>query len=322
MLDLITIGDSTFDTYLILEQHQKTCSLSTNKKMLCFNYAEKTPIENTAQSVGGNAANVAVGVKKLGSKTAIVTELGDDINGHIIKEELEKMKVDVSLVKKIKNVATRYSIILNYCGERTILSYHAKRNYSLPKLPKTKWLYYTSLGKSFEKLQINLEKYLGKNQDVKLAFNPGSYQMNKGLNTVKQILPQVSILFVNKEEACKLVGKKETPKKLLSSLHKMGAKMIVITDNQNGSYAFDGEHSYFMPIYKVNMIAMTGAGDAYTSGFLGAILSGKHFTEAMVWGTANASSVIQEFGSQQGLLNKKQLDKIMKENKSIQAKII
>ena len=318
MLDLITIGDSTFDTFLILEQHKKTCELSTNKKKICFNYAEKTPIENTAQSVGGNAANVAVGVRKFGAQTAIVTELGDDINGHIIEEELIKAKVETTFVKKVKNEQTRYSVVLNYCGERTILSYYAKRNYSLPKLPTSKWIYYTSLGKSFEKLQTQLEKYLDKNKETKLALNPGSYQINKGINHIKKILPEVEILFVNKEEACKLVDKKETPKKLLSSLHTMGAKMVVITDNTNGSYAFDGKHKYFMPIYQVDMIAMTGAGDAYTSGFLSAILSGKHFAEAMTWGNANASSVIQKFGSQKGLLNKQQLHKILKENEKIQ----
>ncbi|MDD2656334.1 MAG: carbohydrate kinase family protein [Patescibacteria group bacterium] len=322
MFDLITIGDSTFDTFLILEEKNNACSLSKNKKLLCFNYADKTPIENTAQSVGGNAANVAVAVRKLGFRTSIVTELGDDINGHIIKEQLAEMKVDTSMVKKLKNNTTRYSIVLNYCGERTILSYYAKRNYTLPILPKTKWIYYTSLGKSFEKIQDKLIKHLQKNPEIKLAINPGSYQINMGLEKIKQILPFTDLLIVNKEEAEKLTGKKQSHKQLLSALHKAGAKMIVLTDNENGSYAFDGEYSYFMPIYKVNMIAMTGAGDAYTSGFLGAIFSGKHFTEAMVWGTANASSVIQEFGSQQGLLNKKQLDKIMKENKSIQAKII
>ena len=75
MFDLITIGDSTFDTFLILEEDKNTCSLSKNKKMLCFNYAEKTPINKTAQSVGGNAANVAVAVRKLGKKTAIFEPL-------------------------------------------------------------------------------------------------------------------------------------------------------------------------------------------------------------------------------------------------------
>ncbi|MFA7245022.1 MAG: carbohydrate kinase family protein [Candidatus Magasanikbacteria bacterium] len=311
MFDLITIGDSTFDTFLILEEKNHACTLSKNKKLISFNYAEKTPIENTAQSVGGNAANVAVGVKKLGFKTSIVTELGTDINGHIIKEELSKNGVNVSLVKQIKNATTRYSIVLNYCGERTILSYHAKRNYSLPNLPKTKWIYYTSLGKSFEKIQDKLEKYLQKNPETKLAINPGSYQINKGLEKIKKILPFTDLLIVNKEEAIKLVGKKQTPDKLMISLSKLGAKIVVITDNENGSYSFDGKQKLFVPAYKVPMIAKTGAGDAYTSGFLSAILNNTDIKTAMNCGTANAASVIQKHGSQNGLLNKKQLEKII-----------
>lgn len=322
MFDLITIGDSTFDTFLILEEGQNTCSLTKDKKLLCFNYAEKTPITNTAQSVGGNAANVAVGVRKFGQKTTIVTELGDDINAHIIKEELKKANVDVSMVKKIKNSTTRYSIVLNYCGERTILSYHDKRNYTFPKLPQTKWIYYTSLGKTFEKIQDKLIKHLEKNPQIKLAVNPGSYQINMALEKIKKILPFTELLIVNKEEAIKLVGKKQNYKQLLSSLHKAGAKIVVITDNEKGSYAYDGNQKYFMPAYQVKMIAKTGAGDAYTSAFISALTSEHDIPEAMVWGTANASSVIQKFGSQHGLLNSKQLTKLIKDNSAIQPKII
>ncbi|PIY93607.1 MAG: hypothetical protein COY69_00760 [Candidatus Magasanikbacteria bacterium CG_4_10_14_0_8_um_filter_32_14] len=322
MFDLITIGDSTFDTFLILEEDQNTCSLTKNKKLLCFNYAEKTPINNTAQSVGGNAANIAVGVRKFGQKTAIITELGDDINGHIIKHELKKAGVDIDLVKRIKNNDTRYSIVLNYCGERTILSYHAKRNYTFPKLPKTKWIYYTSLGKTFEKIQDKLIDHLKKNSDIKLAVNPGSYQINKATDKIKQIIPHTDILFVNKEEAIKLVGETQPPKKLLSSLYSLGAKTVVITDNENGSYTFDGQEKYFMPSYKVKMIAKTGAGDAYTSAFLSAIISKHNITEAMVWGTTNASAVIQKFGSQNGLLNEGQLKKLLKEKSDVQPKKI
>ncbi|PLX28408.1 hypothetical protein C0581_02315, partial [Candidatus Parcubacteria bacterium] len=173
MLDLITIGDSTLDTFLILDEKSDASKLTKDKKLVCFNYAQKIPITNTAQSVGGNAANVSVGAHKLGHNTAIVTELGDDINGHIIKDEFETAGVSTKMVKMVKNEETRYSIVLNYKSERTILSYHAKRSYTLPKLPQTKWIYYTSLGKTFEKIQTKLEGHLKKNPETKLAINPG-----------------------------------------------------------------------------------------------------------------------------------------------------
>jgi sugar/nucleoside kinase (ribokinase family) len=180
MYDVITIGDATFDTFLVIDDATINCDLKSEECKLCLNYADKLPIRHSTQSMGGDAANVAVGLTKLGLKTAIVTELGDDLNGHVIKQGLEEAKVNTEMVRILKDKETRYSVVLNFKAERTILSYHAPRTYSLPKLASTQWIYYTSLGKSFEKLQDKLEQYLKKHPETKLAMNPGSYQLKHG----------------------------------------------------------------------------------------------------------------------------------------------
>ncbi|MBU2542727.1 carbohydrate kinase family protein [Patescibacteria group bacterium] len=312
MLDLITIGDSTIDNIVTIDDAKIKCDLKKDERLLCFNYAEKIPIKHMVQSVGGNATNIAVGCKKLGLNVAIVTELGDDVGGFSIKHEMEIAKINTGLLKILKNKETRYSVILNYQGERTILSYYAERSYTLPKLPKTKWIYYTSLGKSFENLQDKLLKYLFANPETKLAFNPGSYQMKSGLDKIKKILPHVNLLFVNRQEAEKLVGKKRNTKALINALLKKGVGQVVMTDGVLGSFATTGKEIYFMKSYPQKPKAKTGAGDAYSSGFLSAILYGKSVPEAMQWGTANATNVIMQIGAQKGLANKKQISLTIK----------
>lgn len=312
MFDLISIGDSTFDTFLIIDEATLNCDLKAHKCQLCFNYADKIPIRDTAQSVGGNAANVAVGANRLGFKTALVSDLGDDLNGQMIKTEIEKEKVNTDLVKLLPNKTTRYSMVLNYKSERTILSYYADRNYKLPKLPQTKWIFYTSLGKTFENLQKDLIKHLEKNSDIKLAVNPGSYEIKKGLDEFKKILPHTEILFVNKEEAELLTGYGGNMLGIVKKLHNLGAKTVVLTDGNSGSIASDGNNCYAMSIYPINPVGKTGAGDAYTSGFLSAIMHEKDIAEAMQWGTSNASSVIQFLGAQKGLLKKNKIYELIK----------
>jgi len=298
MFNLITIGDATIDNIIIIDEAQVKCDLKKDTRLLCLNYAEKIPIKHSAQSIGGNATNIAVGCKKLGADVGIITELGDDINGFMIKHELEIKKINTVGIKMIKGAETRYSVILNYRGERTILSHYSDRQYTLPKIPKTQWLYYTSLGKSFEKLQKQLLKYIFKNPETKLALNPGSYQMKEGLLAIKKILPHVNLLFVNRQEAEKLVGKKKTTSALITALLKNGVRQVVMTDGEKGSFATDGKDIYFMKSYPIKAKAKTGAGDAYASGFLSALLHQKNPTEAMRWGTANASGVIREIGAQ------------------------
>lgn len=331
--DVIVIGDSTMDTILKIDEAQVQCDLKKEHCQICLNYADKIPISKTVQSLGGNAANIAVGCRTLGLKTAIVTELGDDINGVMIKQEFDRVGIETGFVKLNPKNETRYSVVLSYLGERTILSYHAKRKYSLPKLPATEWLYYTSVGDDFRVLQKQILDYLKKHPDCHFACNPGSYHLKKDLVGFKQILPKIELLFVNKEEAEKLVGKDlslrgearaiprfhsgQAPQSsrqvatLLSSLLKIGIKTVVITDGENGSYAANKTARYHLPAFDVKIISKTGAGDAYASGFLSAIANGKSLTEAMRWGTANSSGVIQQIGAQTGLLGRSRVEKMI-----------
>ncbi|MFH0857715.1 MAG: carbohydrate kinase family protein [Candidatus Magasanikbacteria bacterium] len=312
MFDLITIGDATLDTFLVLDKARLTYGKNKRAEELCLQYGEKIAIEHSVHSLGGNATNVAVGVKRLGYKTALVTELGDDLNGDVILDELKEKGVNTKYIKIHKNAETRTSIILSYRGERTILSHHIKRNYTFPKNLQTKWIYYTSLAEGFEKIQENLVVYLTKHPEVKLACNPGSYQLSVGKEHIKKLFPHIEILFVNLEEAGVLLGKKYKPKKALKLLQKMGVKTPVITDGTKGSYVFDGAKYYFMPIYPIKALERTGAGDAFASGFLSAILAKKTIPEALTWGTANSGGVILEMGAQKGLLTKSVLLKTLK----------
>ena len=68
---------------------------------------------------------------------------------------------------------------------------------------------------------------------------------------------------------------------------------------------------YHAPIRNVPVIERTGAGDAYSTGFLAGLLFGKDVTEAMRWGSANATSVIGKIGAQPGLLTKKQMHDVL-----------
>ncbi len=322
MYDIITIGDSTIDTFLQIDEATLNCDVKTNECKLCFNYAEKIPITAAHQSVGGNAANVAVGAQKLGLHAAIVTEVGNDTNGLVIEEDLRDAGVNTKLVKIHKGKETRYSVVLNYRGERTILSYHAERKYTSPKLPQTKAIYYTSLGKTFERIQKGVIAYKKKHPKTLLACNPGSYQCTEGIKHTRELLPYIDVLLVNKEEAEKLVQKNTDTKNLLSMLRDTGVKTVVITDGTRGSYAYGDEGMFSMPCFPVKTVSRTGAGDAYATAFIAAQLKGKHISEAMRWGTANASAVVQKFGGQTGLLTISKINTLLKKHSSIEPKIL
>ncbi|HEX6977246.1 MAG TPA: carbohydrate kinase family protein [Patescibacteria group bacterium] len=303
---LLSIGDASIDSFVTPTESETSCKLDTKECLICFSYGDKIPVKNLELSSGGNAANNAVGATRLGVKTAIVLTLGTDSIGNQIIDSLGREKVDLTYVIQQPATTSNYSIVINYSGERTIFTYHAPRSYEFPvALPVTPWVYLTSMGESFKPFYKHLYDWLIKNPTVKLAFNPGSWQLKSGLEGIGDILKRTDIVFVNREEAEKLTNSPQSSgkeKELLTAFSKLGPKMSVITDGGNGSFIFNGSIFLKVGILPVDPYERTGAGDAFGSGFLSAFIKGKPIEEALLWGTSNSASVIGYTGPQKGLI--------------------
>ena len=317
--DIIAIGDATLDHFLELEDVSIDCE---HKKdgvcMLCLRYADKIPVETLNKVIGGNAANNAVGSSRLGFKAAFYTVLGDDDTGERIHEMLLDEKVYDEYVTHAKNQQTNFSVVLNTDSERTILVYHIDRKYKLPKLKKTKWLYYTSIGKGHDVIHEPMRKYVTDN-NVKMAFNPGTFQLKEGPEVLKYLIEVTEVLFVNKQEARKVTGNSKDMKQLLKSLHKMGAKIPVITDGPQGAYTYNGDKFWKIGITPTEVIERTGAGDSFGTAFVAALMKGKTIPMALRWGTMNSASVIQHIGPQKGLLTEPKINTWLKKFPDIKA---
>lgn len=324
MYDIISIGDCTMDMFLKLDSvATRLCRKDTKQCVLQMSYADKIPAESQVLATGGNSSNLAIGSSRLGLKSAFYTVLGTDAIGDTVLKSLEKDKVATEYVVRQKG-DTNFHVVLNHEAERTILIYHHDRKYKLPKLKKSRWIYYSSMGEGFEKIHKDLVKHIKKNK-IKLGFNPGTFQLKAGYKVLKPVLEVTEVLLLNTQEAQRLLGMKHNGKnvdfkKLLNALVKLGPKQVVITDGPAGSYAFDGENYYKIGIYDVPVIERTGAGDSTSTGIIAALAQGKDMAEALRWGVFNSASVIQDIGPQKGLLKKSAMNKFLKGNKKIQAK--
>ncbi|MEX2028818.1 MAG: carbohydrate kinase family protein [Candidatus Curtissbacteria bacterium] len=306
-LDLITLGDSTIDTFMKIHEAEIVCDEAGLNCKICLPYGSKVPVDALVYSVAGNAANVAVGAARLGLTCAIYTNLGGDDQGKRILAALEKEGVDRRYVKIISDKKTNASVVLTFGGERTILVYHQDWVYSLPKLDACSWIYLTSMSQTFTNSNIMDEVYsFVAKSGARLAFGPGTYQLRADIKKYPKLLEACEILIVNSEEARKILGLHEAqviePRDLLSSLLMLGPKHVVITDGAHGSYATDGQVNLKLGIIPTEIVDKTGAGDAYTSGLISALAHGETLAEAMVWGTINASFEMRQNGTQVGIL--------------------
>lgn len=323
MYDAVCIGDIFIDQFIKISDASLDCTLNQETCKLCLSYGDKIPVESLESHLGGSSSNVAVGLARLGLRTALVSAVGDDEDGKMALAALAGQGVVLDLVKRIPDERNNYSFILNYGGERTILGYHRAREYGFQDFEKSNWAYFAFSGRNFEPVLDQLVATV-KKKKVLLGYNPSTYELMGGIEKLLHILAASHVLFVNKEEAQSLVSPSQSdkPENLVRKLAEFGPKIVVLTDGPQGAYAFDGEHVWFIESFPGKLVERTGTGDSFAAAFIAGLFYESDPRQGLRWGAANAASVIQKVGAQAGLLTKKELEQILSDNPDFQAREI
>ncbi|MBI4143132.1 carbohydrate kinase family protein [Candidatus Uhrbacteria bacterium] len=326
MHDLVTIGDIKLDTFVVLPEAHLQCSMVEGNKTcwLCLEHGTKIPVEDFEPQIAGSAVNVAVGMSRLGFRTAIVAMLGADATAPLARAVLKEEHVDARYLRVLKRERSSFSVVITYKGQRTMLAAHRPHHYHLPALAPFKWLYLSEMGKDYEELFRDLVTMV-KRRGAKLAFNPGAIQLQGGARKLAPVIKATDVLFVNREEAHQLVNNRANGidlRHLITRLWKQGPQVIVLTDGSKGSYAFDGGDILHLEPFPAKPVEMTGAGDSFATGFLAARMYGKDIGECLRWGAANAASVIGVVGPQPGLLSKTKVARALRMHRAITTKTL
>jgi len=317
MLDILCVGDAVLDIFLQIPEDNPHFDLNKEKTKLLIDYGYKIHVDDYVKEIGGNACNTAVGISRLNKKAGLCAEIGNDEFSNFILNKLKLENINTAFVSQSSNKKTSFSVSLSFKGERTLLVEHVDRDHDFNiENSSARFVYLTSLGNLWQNAYQNTLDFVKKTGSV-LAFNPGTLQLDEKGRLVMEIIENSKYLFLNKQEAEKLLygkdndlsNEKSDIKKLLFGLKSLGAKNAIITDSDNGSFVLDETgNNYHLGIVKVNVVEKTGAGDGYNAGFIAAVLNGKTITDAMIWGTVNSASVVQKVGAQQGLLKIDELE--------------
>jgi len=313
--DLIAIGDTTTDAFIKIKQASVYKDDNGNEK-LCIENASKVPYESvTVVPAVGNSPNAAVAAHRLGLKSALVTNIGNDSHGKEDIVQYKKNGIDTRFVKIHNGKESNYHYVLWYKSERTILIKHHEYPYALPNIGKPKWIYLSSLGENSISYHEEIADFLKNNPEIKFAFQPGTFQIKLGYEKLKDLYKASEIFFCNKQEAQLILQTNETDTANLSRMmHKNGPDIAVITDGPNGAYSANSVDVWHIPMYPdiAPPIDRTGAGDAFSSTVTSFLALGFSIEEALMRGPINSMSVVQKIGAQDGLLNREEIEKYLK----------
>jgi len=311
LYDVVTVGSATVDVFAKTESELvKFVSSDGEKDFIAYPSGSKLLISDLQFLIGGGGTNTAVAFSRLGFKTGYIGKIGNDENGQKVLDILNKENIDF-LGKQ--EGQTGYSIILDSIEEdRSILTYKGANN----ELKKDdvdisslqgKWLYSSSMvEESFETLKYIFEK--AKQNGMKVAFNPSNYQAKLGFEALKDVLSNVDVLILNLEEAKLLVGNEHLhEQEIAPKLIQHADDIIIITDGPRGATAYSKKQFYHItPSPHLKVIETTGAGDAFSSGFIAGLLRRYTIEDALKLGMVEAESAITNKGAKNGLLQKEE----------------
>ncbi|MEO7364402.1 MAG: carbohydrate kinase family protein [Candidatus Saccharimonadales bacterium] len=317
--DVISIGDIVTDAFIKLIPDQAVTYENEQGKWLAMPFGTKLPFDHAEiiEAVG-NATNAAVCFSRLGLNSSFVTNVGDDAHGRDMIAALHKENVDSRFVRINPGKKSNYHYVLWYKDERTILIKHEEYDYHWPHLRPAEtpaWVYFSSISEHAIDYHDEVADWLDANPDVKMAFQPGTFQMAVGAERLSRIYQHSEVLILNREEATLVGGgDHENVHDQFDKLHGLGANIVVITDGPNGAYASDGNDRYQMPLYPdpAPPVDRTGAGDSFASTFVAALMKGNSIEGALQWAPINSMSVVQKVGAQAGLLTEDELDHFLK----------
>lgn len=302
MHDITTIGSATVDIFMKSpEFHLQPTSEGV---LLCQEYGGKIDIDDFFWQSGGAGTNTAVGFSRMGFRTAAVVEIGKDLFGQCVYDELQKEHVDCnSIVSEGAEQTAVSTVLISSQGGRSILTHRGAsgmleaRDMPWEGLQNSRWVHLSNVSANTE-LLLQLFSHI-RSSSVGLSWNPGHKELQllaEGKIQAEHV--PCDILMMNKEEWSMIAAVQD---QLLEAVDQ-----IVITDGKNGGHVFSKHHyDYQYAASKVPSVEETGAGDAFLVGFVSAHIIGKDIEECCQWGVKNASSVIQQMGAKTGLLRRR-----------------
>lgn len=318
-IDVLSIGDVVTDAFIRLLDDQAHTYTNEQGAFISMKFGSKVPFHHAEiKEAVGNAANASVSFSRLGLDSGLVSNVGHDDQGRDMILALRKNGVDSRYVHVNPGKISNYHYVLWYKEERTILINHEEYDYRWPHIHAVdmpKWVYFSSVSKNSLPYHDDIAEWLHDNPDVKFAFQPGTFQMLDGAVRLKKLYKRCNVLVLNREEAVTVGGgDHKNVHDLFDKLHALGPKTVCITDGPKGCYASSAEGRFFMPTYPDPgpPVERTGAGDAFASTFVAAIMKGEPLKEALRWGPINSMNVVQHVGAQDGLLTEAQLTTLLK----------
>jgi sugar/nucleoside kinase (ribokinase family) len=269
----------------------------------------------------GGAANIAIMSARFGIPVNCLGEIGSDIFGKVIFDELQDEGIATDLILVEPGASTPMAGVI---VDRTAEPAYVGRGggLDLDHLPQS-WhqriqsaqiIFADGWAEHAGVPQTILAGFrLAQAAGVKVFFDPGPGNPDLPDDWIYEAIQATDVLLVNQEEAIRFSGL-EDPVQAADHFLSMGPEMVVTKQGQEGILIHNGTEIHHSPAFEVKAVDQTGAGDSTTGAIIYGWLNSLSLQELGTIANAAGAAKVKKRGTGKNLPHLAEIREILIDN--------
>ena len=266
---------------------------------------------NWLTGFGGDTLNVAIAAARLGSRSAYVTRLGDDLFAEELRALMQREAIDVAAVATDEGAPTGLYFVTHgpaghvftYRRAGSAASRMQPADLDPARIASARLLHASGISQAISDsaaetvaAAIALARKAGVGICYDTNFRPRLWTAAKARPVIEAAAAQADIVKTSAEDAEALFGLTE-PAAIGRHLLGLGARAVVITLGKHGAALVTPAGLEQVPARQVAAVDATGAGDAFTGALLAELCRGESLVAAARFANAAAGLSTQGYGA-------------------------
>ncbi|PWC10953.1 aminoimidazole riboside kinase [Brenneria corticis] len=246
---------------------------------------------------GGAPANVAVGIARLGGRSAFIGRVGDDVFGRFLQEVLEREQVDTQHMIRDRDHRTSTVVVsLDQQGERSF-TFMVRPSADLflqaddlPLFKRGEWLHLCSIALSQEPSRSAAYEAMQRIKAVQgwVSFDPNIRgDLWSDQQTLRECLDRAlslaDVVKLSREELAFLSGADEVEAGIEQLMQRYPIRLLLVTLGSEGVWLHNRQQRQHFPAPYVTPVDTTGAGDAFVAGLLQGLAEYDDLSQPVSW---------------------------------------
>ncbi|WNS79235.1 fructoselysine 6-kinase [Domibacillus sp. DTU_2020_1001157_1_SI_ALB_TIR_016] len=234
----------------------------------------------------GNGVDFAVHMNRLGYASSLISAVGNDSYGELMKETLKKEGIDISHLHTLAGSTAVIQLELNGNDrvhgdeDEGVMEQFSLTQKDIDFILTHDYLHTDLFGRILNRLPFF------QSSGLKTVFDFSTFLQDE---RIERILPSVDYAFFSYEQEDNFI------RDYMKWAKNLGPSLVTVTLGEHGSLSYDGQAFHKGESIPVDVVNTVGAGDSFIAGFIHGIIRGQSIPDCLKSGATLASSVITQF---------------------------